>query len=391
MAKKQLLALFFSSLIIWIVGAGLLPLLPVYATQLGATPNIVGYYLAIVYSVLTAGTMVAGWLSDKLQQRKKLIIVAGTMGIPVVWLIGQAANIWQLTVLTAMLWFLGGMSITLVMILTGLFADKTKRGKSFGILSMTGPLGLIIAGLTHGPLADRWGYPIMFAVLSFMWALSPLIAILLEDKVVEPVQRDRVPGTNAKPNLGGMFFLLFSASILASVAVFIGRLGVSLTMNDLKFAATAISSTGAIGGAVALPIPPLIGWLSDRIGRKSLLALFYLGGSTGMLIIIVSKSLWHFWVASSLILTLTAVNRAVGAAFVSDLIQQESAGRGISLISSARWIGAVIGFAFAGFAFQFFGMRNALIMGALLPLLGSLLLIPIQYAEKEKEKETVII
>ena len=173
MSKKQLSALFFSSLIIWIVGAGLLPLLPVYAIQLGARPDIVGYYLAIVYSVLTGGTVVAGWLSDKLQQRKKLIIVAGTMGIPVVWQIGQAANIWQLTVLTAMLWFMGGMIIALVIILTGLFADKTERGNFFGILSMTGPLGLIIGGLTHGPLADRWGYPTMFALLSLMWALSP--------------------------------------------------------------------------------------------------------------------------------------------------------------------------------------------------------------------------
>ena len=38
MSKKQILALFVCSLVPWTVGNGLVPLLPVYATQLGADP-----------------------------------------------------------------------------------------------------------------------------------------------------------------------------------------------------------------------------------------------------------------------------------------------------------------------------------------------------------------
>ena len=42
MEKRQLFILFFCSLIIWIVGNGLLPLLPVYAVRLGASSTQAG-------------------------------------------------------------------------------------------------------------------------------------------------------------------------------------------------------------------------------------------------------------------------------------------------------------------------------------------------------------
>lgn len=57
---------------------------------------------------------------------------------------------------------------------------------------------------------------------------------------------------------------------------------------------------GAIGGAIALPLPVLFGWLSDRIGRKLLMNLGYLAGILSMLILAISTSLWHFWITASL-------------------------------------------------------------------------------------------
>ena len=72
MSKKQLWSLFLCSLVPWTVGTGLLPLLPVYAAQLGAQPALTGYYLSFVYLALAVGTLSAGWLSDRFQRRKAL-------------------------------------------------------------------------------------------------------------------------------------------------------------------------------------------------------------------------------------------------------------------------------------------------------------------------------
>jgi hypothetical protein len=49
MSKKQLFALFVCSLVPYVVGNGLLPLLPVYAAHLGAESAEAGYYLSISY------------------------------------------------------------------------------------------------------------------------------------------------------------------------------------------------------------------------------------------------------------------------------------------------------------------------------------------------------
>ena len=283
MSKKQLFTLFICGLLPETVGAGMTPLLPVYATELGATPAVAGYYLSFSFLALAIGTVSAGWLSDRLQRRKMLVIVSGMMSVPAVWLLGRATNVWYLTALSATWYFLAGMTVTLISILAGLFAEETERGRVFGILALTYPVGALIGGLPAGSIADRWGYPTMFAVLSLFGILWPLTGLLLKDKEVARVQRGETATAGERPGLGGSFYLLFLTSLVAYVASFIFFMGRSLAMNDLGFGATAISSAGAIGGAATLPLPPLVGWLSDRVGRKQFLILGYLAGMVGLL------------------------------------------------------------------------------------------------------------
>jgi MFS family permease len=307
-----------------------MPLLPVFATKLGASPKIVGYYLAIVYIGVFAGTIVAGRLSDKLQQRKRILIANGIIGIPTIWIMGQVTSIFLLTILTAILWFVGGIAITLVMILTGLFAEKTKRGKIYGTISLAGPVGIILGGLISGPIVDRWDYPTLFIIVSLIWGLSQLIIIFLEDKEVEKIKDNEISKISTKPSLGGIFYILFVATVFSQVIFFIGRMGISLIMNNLNYAATAIASTATIGGAVIMPIPLLAGWMSDRLGRKRLLMLFYIIGSAGMYLLSVSVSLWQFWISFALVSIVPGINRAVGTALVNNLVPKQAVCSGFS-------------------------------------------------------------
>jgi len=73
---KQLVALFLCNLIVWTMGNGLVPLLPVYASQLGADQAVAGYYMAFSFLALAAGTLAGGWLSDRLQRRKELMVLS---------------------------------------------------------------------------------------------------------------------------------------------------------------------------------------------------------------------------------------------------------------------------------------------------------------------------
>lgn len=380
MSKKQLVALLVCSLVTWTVGNGLVPLLPVYAMQLGAAPVMTGYYLSFSYLALAIGTLAAGWLSDRIHRRKTQLILAGVASISLVWLMGQVTNVWHLALLTAAVWFVGGMQLALVGILAGLSAGSDERGKVFGLLGLTGALGAVVAGAGTGLIADRWGYPAMFASLALFSSFTPVAALFLKDKVVVQASDRESATAEAKPRLGGAFMLLLLASLAAGLAYSAVILGRSLVMNGLGFSAAAIASTVAISGAVTMPLPAVIGRLSDRVDRKRLMALFYLLGSAGLFVLPLSASLWHFWVVLPLIGLSSSVSGAVGAALVADLVPSKALGRGMSLFSATTWVGGIIGCALTGFAVQSFGTTSTFIAGAFLPLIAILLLVLVRRA-----------
>ena len=380
MSRKQLLLLFVGALVPWTVGNGLIPLLPIYALQLGASQAVAGYYFSFVFMTLTAGTLFAGWLSDRFQCRKLLLILSGTMMIPAIWLMGQATTLWQLAITTAAVWFLGGMEITVINTLAGIFAEQTERGRILGLFGLTSGLGGIIGGLSTGPIVDRWGYPTMFSALCLFPVVLLTTTIFVKDRKIEQVQNITVQEHGEKTRFGKAFVILLVAHLIAVIANGTGKIGRSLAMNNLGFAATAITSTGVIGGMVMLPFPFILGWLSDRLGRKRLMVVCYASYALCMVMYALSKSLWHFWITTSLS-SMGFVSTSVGAAFVTDLVEPKALGRGISLFQGTGWIGIAIGLAVAGYAFQSLGISTVFFIAAVLPLLGIVLLISIRVAK----------
>jgi MFS family permease len=377
MPKRQILALFVCGFVIRSTANGLIPLLPVYAKQLGADSAIAGYYLSFCYVAVAAGAISAGWISDKLGQRKIPIIIAGLVMMPLVFLMGRASNIWSLSVFTAVLWYAVGLSIALVGTLTGLSADESERGKIFGILGLTHGFGSLIGNLGIGFTIDRWGFPTLFTTLAGFITLLPISGLLLTEKFVDQTN-ERDDPVKEKPGLGKSFYLLFAASLIVATAYFVILLGRSLLMDDLEFSAFEISITGAVNGAVSIPLPLLLGWLSDRKGRKRFLYLGYLACIISLAILAVSVSLWHFVLVLALQAILAGVVMSVGNAFVTDLVPPESLGRGISLYDATGWIGGVLGFAGGGYALKVLGTDPTFILAMSLPLIAMVLLIPIR-------------
>ena len=376
MEKKQWLGLFICSLLIWTYGNGLLPLLPVYAKKLGAESDAIGYYMSSIYVAIALSTLTAGWLSDRLQNRKMLLWVAGAMIIPASLVLSQLPSFGALVVLTAFIWFLGGMGLTLISILAGIFAKESERGKVFGTLALTGTLGSLVGGLTTGPLADRYGYQAMFMIVGIGMSLLPLTVLVLKDKPIARPSKASMKGNRSK--LGTGLYLLVFASTFAGIVTFSSRLGTSLAMLGNGFESTAISSTMAIGGAITLPLPLVMGWLSDRLGRKWFLGGSYLMGTLGALILTSSLSLWHFWLVSSLLTAMFHINNALGSALVADLVPKESLGKGMSLFGSTVWVGGIIGFACTGYCLQNLGIGLTFFTAAFLTVIAMTLLIPIR-------------
>jgi len=275
--------------------------------------------------------------------------------------------------LFALAWFFGGMGLSLLSILTGVFAPSGKRGRIFGLITSTGGLGALAGGLAFGPIADLFGYSSMFAIVAIFSISGPLIAFLLKEPALGTQKK-----LSVERHVGVSFMLLLVASTLAGIALFVALLGRSLVMNQLAFNSAAISSTAAIGGAVTLPLPLLFGVLSDRVGRKRLLAICYAMAIIGMLSLAVSSLLWHFWIAISFLTVLSYASSGVGYAFVTDLTPREYLGRNISLYGATTWLGGIVGFAIAGVMMQTVGSSFTFLLGAILLLVALFFLMRIR-------------
>src|SRR5512143_3528695 len=115
----QLIYLFVSSFTFLFVGMGLFPVLPVYATEFGASRAVIGLYYALVFASNAVGAMLTHRLARYLS-RRGLFITIGLLGIPALIWLGRATALWQVIVLTAAVWFCGGVGLALVNIFTGL-------------------------------------------------------------------------------------------------------------------------------------------------------------------------------------------------------------------------------------------------------------------------------
>ena len=262
--RKQLIGLFLCSLFVIMYAGPLLRLLPVHASQMGATPSGIGMYLALVYIGLVGGTLVAGWLSDRYQRKKMMIIVAGLIASLSLALMSQATLLWQLSLSTVSAWFFGGITYLFFSILAGLSARKDERGKVFGLLAISLPLATLLAAPIAGVVADRWGYPTLLAGYAVFALIIPITTCVLDNPIVAPREqasvRDTLVPQRRKWFSSGCYFLA-SAIFIMAVVSFANTLGLSLAMYAQTFSSAQIAVTVSVGSLVSIPLIYLFGWL----------------------------------------------------------------------------------------------------------------------------------
>jgi MFS family permease len=385
MGKRQLIALSICTFAVYSGIGGLVGLMPVYLARLGADPGITGLFLACAYLALALSNVVAGRFSERFRRRKLPLIVGGVAAVPIVWLMSRATGVGQLGLLMACLWFAIGVPMTMANILIGLSSEATHRGRNFGLLSLSSGLGLFAGGLVSGPIVDRRGFPALFAAFALVYLLIPAAGVFVRDQAAE------IERATAAPNMGEVvgnrtFAALFVASILAQAANVIIFLSRSLIMDARHFDATAISRASAIGSLVTLPLPLVIGWLVDRLGRKMAIVACFLAPILGLLVQVGASEQWHFWISSILSMVL-GFSTVAGSALLTDRFHAASVSTALSLLGATPWIGLVIGLSVGGLAIRALQMTPALLLAALVGLGALLLLLPVSERPSERMAE----
>jgi DHA1 family tetracycline resistance protein-like MFS transporter len=210
---------------------------------------------------------------------------------------------------------------------------------------------------------------------AFIWLISIVAALFIQDDVVihaNQVQENR-PASIPTP-LSRALWMLILVNILVAITRFGTGFAQPLIMNKLNFDASAISSATAVSGLIALPLPFLVGWLSDRIGRRQLLIASYILTLLGAVLLISALDLWNFWLSSSF-MTLAAGTTGVANAFVADMAPPEALSTAMARFSATPWIAGIIGYGATGFIIQGLGPTVTLLLGATLPIVAIIIML----------------
>jgi DHA1 family tetracycline resistance protein-like MFS transporter len=141
--------------------------------------------------------------------------------------------------------------------------------------------------------------------------------------------------------------------------VVVDVLGFTLILPLLPFFAERLGATPAVVGLLVssyafcqLFSGPLLGRVSDRIGRRPLLLLSQAGTFAGFLLLAASRSLWMVFLAR-IIDGATAGNISLAQAYIADVTAPEERSKSFALIGIAFGLGFLVGPAFSGYLAQF--------------------------------------
>lgn len=162
--------------------------------------------------------------------------------------------------------------------------------------------------------------------------------------------------------------------------VFIDLLGFGLILPLLPYYAETFGATDfevgllvAVYAAAQFVATPLLGRLSDRVGRRPVLLISIAGNLVGFVLLALAQSLEMLFVAR-ILAGFTGGNISVAQAYISDVTDARSRARGLGLIGAAFGLGFIIGPALGGLLSQW-GFAVPALGAAALSLINFLLVV----------------
>ncbi|OKH19727.1 MFS transporter [[Limnothrix rosea] IAM M-220] len=277
--QVNLAFLFAAALGFWLSMTSLLPVLPAYIQDLGATDQEVGFVMGCFAIGLLLSRAQLGKMADEKSRKLVILIGAAVVGI------APWGYIFLDSIPEMMVWrAFHGLSIaaftTGYSALVVDLAPLENRGEVVSYMSLAIPLGMSIGPVLGGYMLGTVGYPVIFSVSALCGMAAFVFASQTHEKPrmieVTPVLGDRPtseiplkPKTNRQfrelmtdkslyiPSLVMLFIGLLFGTLVTFLPLYIRELGINFN-TGLFYGAAAISSFSS---------RLLIGKASDRLGR----------------------------------------------------------------------------------------------------------------------------
>ena len=374
--QRRILITILFSIFITVLGVGLVvPLLPVYAHELGAG----GFTISMIFGALSISRTIFlpyfGKRSDK--SGRKPFIVTGLFAYFLVALgFIISVNVHALIVVR----FFQGIAAAMIMPITQAYvADITPKGSEgrlMGVYNMAILASLSLGPIMGGMIHERWGLTTSFACMAVLSLAGFLLSVVFLPPVKDEIVQEACAvsrgwwGLLKDPMIGGL------ASVRFVYVMCIGMIWCFLPVfadTEFHLSSSSIGVLVMLGVLVSGLIQYPMGYLADRINKNLMI---FVGGILiflAMVLFIWARGFWDLFFINVVFGLGGGICMPPVMAFAVIKGQAyKSMGSIMSLMTMAHSMGMLTGSLLAGVIMDMDQIRHAFPMGAAAVFLGGI-------------------
>jgi MFS family permease len=363
-----------------------LPLVGKHDFKLHSTATILAFVTAFG-AAKALSNLASGELAERLG-RKRLLVIGWALALPVAPLIAFAPSWWFIVAANILLGLNQGFAWSMTVVMKIDLAGPQRRGLALGLNEAAGYLGVAATAFATGALAASYAPRTIVWVGAALISLAGLLVSIfaVRDTGAHVAHEQETHGDVTAPPLGlrGAFT---AASLRDPVLRACSQAGLVNNLNDaLAWGLTPLylAAHGASVREIAVvaAVYPLVwgagqlatGWLSDRTGRKPLIAAGMLVQAAALGLLVVGGGAFAPSLAAAVLLGVgTAMVYPTLIAAVSDASQPRDRARVVGVYRFWRDFGFVLGALIAGFAADAASPRAAIAIVAALTAASGLI------------------
>jgi len=375
--NKDFLILFSLWLLVFAASSQIMiisPILPRIGEQLNIDETLQGTLVSAYAILVGLMALVMGPISDKIGRRKILLYGSAGMAIALS-LHGLAFDYYSLLLVRSLAGVAGGVLSGAAVSYVGDYFPYDKRGWANGWIMSGIAMGQIVGIPLGTVLAAQLGFQAPFLVFAVIMALDFFIVLKYLPQPNVELDKNRITVVSALKKYAEM--LTHTEIIAASISYLTMFFSVSIfivflpTWLEKTFAVSGneIASLFLVGGIANVLTGPIVGKLSDKIGRKRLIITSCLGFSLILFAsTIVITDFWIAYPAFFLIMALVAMRISPFQALLTAMVDARQRGALMSLMIGIGQVGFGLGSAIAGPVYLFGGFGLNSIIGGIMIL-----------------------
>jgi MFS transporter, DHA1 family, solute carrier family 18 (vesicular amine transporter), member 1/2 len=343
----------------------LVPLLPGIARQYALGPMGVGMLFGSYAACLLAATFPLGRLADRVGRRAPMLY--GLLGLALATLLfAYAKHFWLLVLARAFQGISATATWTAGMALLADHVPSEKRGRAMGMVFAFANLGVLVGPPAAGYLYEHWGPRIPFLAGMGLVIVDALARVMfVKEAPVRAGSRLAFRSLLQRPSIWALAGAMAMGS--AMWALLESMLPIHFDQ-VLHWSPTIIGACFGLSALTHLSTSPLMGWVSDRMGRRRVLRIGFVMAGLLLPLPLLFHGLLQVQV-SMLALGLTAsfILSPVSPAMTDEVERMGSSSFGavFGLINFAYAVGMMVGPLAGSVGTAVLGLRMTMFLGAL--------------------------